>query len=1010
MSLTSPGVRVIRGPDWSGGDVDGGEGGVGTIVEASKAGTASIESGTTVVRWDSGQLSQCPTGQSNTFSLRAIDNAVVGVRHPEKSCKYCTGQENGVSGILWMCTTCNDLSLCTHHYMNDKHDLNHPFLRLDAPATAQQAPTAIMVPPRKGSRKIPIRGVFPGAKVQRSADWMWQDQDGGVGKVGKVLEIQDWDIFSVRSVANISWTTTGITNVYRIGHKGKVDVQCLQPGSGGHYYIDHLPIVGKKQSLGVGLPRSALPEVAKSAIIPTLPTYQMPSNFRLGELVRVVVNSPEELEELQENHGGFNPQMLEVVGLIGQVHRLTSNGDVRVQYNGQPASAYRWTINPQALTSAQTKVNDHVKLISSADFMQKLQTGHGGWSDDMIPMLGKVGRIIKVYPDNDVRVHVLDREWTLNPACLKIVTEPLSDNNEFVAVEDDAVPLKVQVPTASNSKRDEELLIHACINGDLQSVQQIFATEKVFSGKSIQACLQEICTNGHLTILKELLDHLGRNDYPPEVFCQPDGKTILQISAQRGHLGIVKLLLSDDQRSNLINARDPDGDSALHYAAYGKKKDVIEYLLSRGADVNVVNEKCCSVLHISVLVSDVEVVRLLLEQPRIGVNIRDAFEDTPLHEAIVKDCQPILELLCRFPHTDFTLANRRGFNSLQYAALKGSYEAIKIITEITQRSLVNVCKDDGFTPLHLASLNGHVKVVSFLLGLPEVVMTSADSRGRNCLHCAIHQGHSRVIELVIEEGRQRSLLDTLINQVDLDGDTPLHVALRREGEPNVDLKNDSQKSSDSFDILMSNVSSSGLVAKPFVHPMAIASLLIQNGANCNIRNKAGYQPKDYILDSNLRLFLSQCEQKKPLNEKEMQSKAETHCQICCEPMRGSLRPVLFEPCGHIIVCTECCPPRMKKCLQCKGKIDRKIPVSIENDITNDEGTEDEEVKSLRTLKLQSLEEKVQNFEQHYQCAICMERKKTIAFLCGHGTCGECVETLKCCHMCRGPIDQKINLY
>merc|ERR1719468_753268 len=123
---------------------------------------------------------------------------------------------------------------------------------------------------------------------------------------------------------------------------------------------------------------------------------------------------------------------------------------------------------------------------------------------------------------------------------------------------------------------------------------------------------------------------------------------------------------------------------------------------------------------------------------------------------------------------------------------------------------------------------------------------------------------------------------------------------------------------------MSNVSSSGLVAKPFVHPMAIASLLIQNGDNCNIRNKAGYQPKDYILDSNLRLFLSQCEQKKPLNEKEMQSKAETHCQICCEPMRGSLRPVLFEPCGHIIVCTECCPPRMKKCLHVKAKLTERF--------------------------------------------------------------------------------------
>jgi len=53
--------------------------------------------------------------------------------------------------------------------MGDKHDLSHPFLRFDTPTSP-----ALMILPRKGSRKQQIKGVFPGAKVQRSADWMWQ--------------------------------------------------------------------------------------------------------------------------------------------------------------------------------------------------------------------------------------------------------------------------------------------------------------------------------------------------------------------------------------------------------------------------------------------------------------------------------------------------------------------------------------------------------------------------------------------------------------------------------------------------------------------------------------------------------------------------------------------------------------------------------------------------------------------------------------------------------------------
>ena len=133
----------------------------------------------------------------------------------------------------------------------------------------------------------------------------------------------------------------------------------------------------------------------------------------------------------------------------------------------------------------------------------------------------------------------------------------------------------------------------------------------------------------------------------------------------------------------LLNKTDHEGDSPLHYAAYGKKTAVVQYLLAMGANVNAVNEKKCSVLHVSVLVSDIDTVKLLLGQQDIDVNIQDAFEDTPLHEAIVKGCAPIIDLLCHHPTINFTVTNKRGFNIVQYAALKGSEVALKKIFEVT---------------------------------------------------------------------------------------------------------------------------------------------------------------------------------------------------------------------------------------------------------------------------------------------------------------------------------------
>lgn len=64
------------------------------------------------------------------------------------------------------------------------------------------------------------------------------------GKTGRVMEIRGWDNESCRSVANVSWVS-GSTNVYRLGHKGNVDLRYLQAAPGGFYYRDHMPILGE---------------------------------------------------------------------------------------------------------------------------------------------------------------------------------------------------------------------------------------------------------------------------------------------------------------------------------------------------------------------------------------------------------------------------------------------------------------------------------------------------------------------------------------------------------------------------------------------------------------------------------------------------------------------------------------------------------------------------------------------------------------------------------------------
>ena len=65
---------------------------------------------------------------------------------------------------------------------------------------------------------------------------------------------------------------------------------------------------------------------------------------------------------------------------------------------------------------------------------------------------------------------------------------------------------------------------------------------------------------------------------------------------------------------------------------------------------------------------------------------------------------------------DHTVTNSNGFNALHHAALRGNMGAIRLIlANFPLSSSIDEQKDDGFTALHLASLNNHIEVAQALI-------------------------------------------------------------------------------------------------------------------------------------------------------------------------------------------------------------------------------------------------------------------------------------------------------
>uniref|UniRef100_A0AAR2LRG0 E3 ubiquitin-protein ligase MIB2 n=1 Tax=Pygocentrus nattereri TaxID=42514 RepID=A0AAR2LRG0_PYGNA len=937
------GMRVVRGFDWKWGNQDDGEGHVGTVVEVGRQGSTTTPDKTVVVQWDSGTRTNYRTGYQGAYDLLLYDNAQIGVRHSNIICDSC--KKHGIMGMRWKCKVCFDYDLCTHCYMNNKHDLSHAFERYE---TAHSQPVSLT--PRQNLSRIILKGIFQGVKVVRGPDWDWGNQDGGEGKIGKVVDIRGWDQESGRSVASVTWSN-GTTNVYRMGHKGKVDLKYVSDGQGGYYYKEHLPKLGEHAEL----------HRQESADGHT---------FQQGDKVKCLLEV-DILRQMQEGHGGWNPKMAEYICRIGTVHRITDRGDVRVQYSNN----IRWTFHPGALTKVNTfAVGELVRVLDDIDSVKRLQAGHGEWTDSMSSALGQVGKVLKVYADGDLRVAFGGQTWTFNPACLS--GQP---------GEVDANLMTAENPSESGST-------------------VISVLEKLLSQSTEQD------NPGRLVIEAAHGSAAKVRDYiTSQVDIKNQGKTALQVAAHQGHMEVVKVLL---QANSSIEAKDEDGDAALHYTAFGNQAEIARLLLSKGANVNLLNNSMCTALHIAVNKGFTDVVRVLTEHSA-DVNLQDSYGDTPLHDAIAKDFRSIIELLTVVPNIDFTQQNNRGFNLLHHAALKGNKLATEMILS-RARQLADVKKEDGFSALHLAALNNHRDVAEILIKEGRCDVNIRNNRNQTPLQLAVTQGHVALVALLVVEGADVNAEDeegdtamhTALSRQQL---TTTLSTTERETSGGDQEPNDHSVRLSSSGLLGNTELNVGASIACFLAQEG-ADI---NYANHKGKSPLDLVTDSNILQlirsfSEKHRYACVCFGLRRVHTtpNTMTNLAmpcapgPSECLICSE----LALLVLFSPCQHSVACEECAH-RMKKCIKCQVTITKKI----RQDQTEVECSPNSDNSEQHNL-LEQLQSRYRQMEERITCPICIDNQIKLVFQCGHASCIDCSAALKTCPICRQTIRERIQLF
>ena len=226
-------------------------------------------------------------------------------------------------------------------------------------------------------------------------------------------------------------------------------------------------------------------------------------------------------------------------------------------------------------------------------------------------------------------------------------------------------------------------------------------------------------------------------------------------AAELGDLARVRTYLEQDPKQ--IDLVDAKGRTVLARAERSGKKELVEFLLEKGATEDI---------FAAAIVGHTDKVAALLKQDPKLINARDSGGKTALHWAALYGQTKVMELLLA-NKADVNSLDEDGFTPLHWAATFNQSDAVKLLLANKANMNIKVAKY-GWTPLRLAVIHGHMATAEALLN-GGADPNAKDDENIPLLHQAVIRGKKEMVGLLLANKAN-------VNTKDSEGETALDEA------------------------------------------------------------------------------------------------------------------------------------------------------------------------------------------------------------------------------------------